>query len=132
MRFPLPWRKSPEASVVSARVADDSKARTSTSFGDLKALCAKATVLHEAGRIWEAHRVLRHLHDHGFSAPGFARKLAWSDLSAGRAQDAAALMREAVATEPDAWQSHYGLAEVERSRDPVAAKAAFLDALSFD
>ena len=132
MRLRLPWRKSADTNSPLPSGASASHALTLASSSDLDAQYAQAHALHEAGRVWEAHSLLCTLGVRGFVAPGFARMLGWSHLSLGQRQDAEAWMWQAVATEPDAWQSYYGLAEVLRRRDAIAAKATFAQSLSID
>jgi tetratricopeptide (TPR) repeat protein/precorrin-6B methylase 2 len=126
MRLRLAWGKS-----ANDRAPADPTAR-GTAAGDPRADFSKACALYDAGRVWEAYLLFRRLRGSGFDAPGFARRLGWSHYSMARYEDAEGCMREAVAKEPDAWQSHFGLAEVQRERNPHVARAGFLRALSLD
>lgn len=101
-----------------------------TSVDDAQLTYAKACTLYAWGRYWEALKLFSRLKRLGFHHPGMFRSAGWAHLAVGHLAEAEAYMRETVAADPCDWQSHYGLGEVLRARDPGAAKPAFVQALA--
>ncbi|MBS0325920.1 MAG: tetratricopeptide repeat protein, partial [Proteobacteria bacterium] len=92
-------------------------------------LPARALELLDAGRDWEAERLLAQLERAGVRDPRLLRTLGWAKLGLGDAAGAATCAREALARAPNSWESHYALGMALRVSDVAAAERALDDAL---
>ena len=89
----------------------------------------RAFALLEAGRDWEAERLLAQLHASGERDAALVRRLGWARLALGDVAGAETCMREALASAPDEWESHYALGMALRTRDPTGAERELSAAL---
>ena len=92
-------------------------------------LLAKGRTLVAWGRPREAIAALLRATDNGLRNSVVQLHLGWAYLGAGAGEEAERWMREAVATDPEDWRAHFGLAKAQQSLGRSAEAIASFEAV---
>jgi len=99
--------------------------------GDSELLFARATVLFDWGRIWEAREGFLEAETNGLSRIALYLNLGWSCNMLGLPEDAERYIRTAIAIDPESVDAHCGLGSIlqslERFEDAIASYLTALE-----